>query len=106
MLRPGGHGFHRRQPGTGMGHVRTQQVRVIRKDLAAFAATRNADVKLLLMDGGQRAGRGHDQHGIHSLALGGVGRDGVAMGERAVMGGQHPAIGQQHCIPLNGFDFN
>ena len=61
---------------------------------------------MFLIDGGQRAGRGHDQHFIHGLALGGVRRDGVAVRERAVFGRNHPAIGQQNGIALNGFDLD
>ena len=38
---------------------------VIGKNLAAFATARDADVKLLLMDGSQRTGRRHDQNLIH-----------------------------------------
>jgi hypothetical protein len=66
------HGFNCRQPRTGMGDVRTQHLGIVRKDLTAFAATRNTDLKLFLIDGGQRTRRGDQQNLIHRLALGGV----------------------------------
>jgi len=46
--------FHGGQPPAGMSDVRTQSVNVISEHLAAFAPARDADVKLLLMDGRQR----------------------------------------------------
>ena len=55
-----------------------------------------ADVKLLLIDRGQRTRRRDDQHFIHGLALGGVRGDGVAVRERSIILRNHPAIGQQH----------
>ena len=93
--------FHGGQPFAGMSDVRTQPLNVISEHLAAFASARDADVKLLLMDGGQRTRRRHDQHFIHGLALGGVRRDGVAVSERAVVFRNHPAIGQHNGIALN-----
>ena len=45
--------FHGGQSLAGMGDVRTQSLGVISKNLAAFTTTRDADVKLLLMDSGQ-----------------------------------------------------
>jgi len=89
-----------------MGDVRAKQVSVIGENLATLSPTRDADVKLFLMDGGQRTRRGNDQHFIRSLALGGVRRDGVAMREGAIIGRNHPAIGQQNGIALNGFDLD
>ncbi len=79
-----------------------KHVAVIGENLAAFAPTRNADVKLFLIDGGQRTRRRDNQNFIHRLALGGVRRDGVAVRERAIIGRNHPAIGQQNGIALNG----
>ena len=64
--------FHGGQSLTGMGDVRTQPLAVIGENLAAFATTRDADVKLLLMDGSQRTGRRYDQYFVHGLALGSV----------------------------------
>jgi hypothetical protein len=64
--------FHGGQPLAGMGDMRTQPLGVIGKNLAALATARDADVKLLLMDGGQRTGRRHDQYFVHGLALGRV----------------------------------
>ena len=60
--------FHGGQPLAGMGDVRTQSLGVIGENLAAFTTARDADVKLLLMDGGQRPRRSHDQHFIHRFA--------------------------------------
>jgi hypothetical protein len=77
--------FHGGQSLAGMGDVRTQPLGVIGENLAAFATTRDADVKLLLMDGGQRPRRRHDQHFIHRFALGGVRRDGVAVGGESLI---------------------
>jgi len=51
--------FHGRQPLAGMGDMRTQPITVIGENLAAFTTARDADVKLLLMDGGQRPRRRH-----------------------------------------------
>jgi hypothetical protein len=64
--------FHSRQSRTGPGDVRAQQLGVIGKNAAGVAPARDADVKLFLMDGGQRTRRSHDQYFIHGLALGGV----------------------------------
>ena len=64
---------------------------VRRENLHAFAPPRNRDIPLLLIrgrfDGGIR-----EQDVIHGLALGGVGRDGVAAHELPVIFRQHPAI--------------
>jgi len=46
-----GDNFHRRQPLAGISDVRTQPFSVISEDLASFSTTRDADVKLLLVDG-------------------------------------------------------
>ena len=58
------------------------------------------------MDGGQRTRRRDDQNFIHGFALGGVRSDGVAVGESALAGWQHPAVHQQNRIVLNGFDLD
>ena len=95
------HDFNGGQPRAGMGDVRTQQFSIIGENLAALAPARNADVKLFLIDGGQRTRRRDDQNFIHRLALGGMGRDGVAMRECAIIFRNHPAIGQHNRIALN-----
>ena len=45
--------FHGGKSLAGMGDMRTQSLGIIGENLAAFATARDADVKLLLMDGGQ-----------------------------------------------------
>ncbi len=45
--------FHGGQPSTGMRDVRTQQFLVIGEYLATLPTARDADVKLLLVNGGQ-----------------------------------------------------
>ena len=45
--------FHGGKSLAGMGDMRTQSLGVIGENLTAFATARDADVKLLLMDGGQ-----------------------------------------------------
>jgi len=52
------------------------------------------------MDGGQRTRRRHDQYFIHGFALGGVGRDGVAVGKGVVIVRNYAAIGQQNSSVL------
>lgn len=61
-----------RMPKPDTVDMRTQPLGVIGENLAAFAPARDANVKLLLMDGCQRPRRCHDQHFVHSFALGGV----------------------------------
>jgi hypothetical protein len=46
--------FHGGQPFAGMSDVRTQSLNVISEHLATLSSARDADVKLLLVDGGQR----------------------------------------------------
>ena len=98
--------LHSSQPGAGMGDVGAKEISIVREDPASLASARDADVELFLAGGGQGAGRGDHQHLIHGLALGGVGRDGVAVGECAVVPRNHPAIGQQDGIPLHGLDLH
>src|SRR5581483_6950150 len=45
--------FDRRQPFAGISHMRAEQVAVIGENLTTLAAARDADVKLLSVDGGQ-----------------------------------------------------
>jgi hypothetical protein len=47
-----GDNFHGRQTRAGTGDVRAQHLGIIREHAAGIAPARNADVKLLLMDGG------------------------------------------------------
>ena len=98
--------FHRRQPGARMSDVRAEQIAVVSENLTAFASARDTDVKLFLMDGGQRTRRRDDQHFIHRLALGGVRGDGVAVRERALFFRNDPAIGQHERATLNGLHFH
>ena len=73
------------------------------ENLHAFAPARNRHIPLLLV------GRGFDrrireQDVIHGFALSGVGRDGVAAHELAVIFWQHPAIIQGNApIGMNFF---
>ena len=62
-----------------------------RENLHALAPARNRDIPLLLIRRGFDR-RIREQDVIHGLALGGVGRDGVAAHELAVIFRQHPAI--------------
>ena len=64
--------FHGGQSRAGTGDVRAQQFDIVSENLAAFAPARDADVKLLLVDGRQRTRRRDDQNFIHGLALGSV----------------------------------
>ena len=45
--------FHRRQPRAGMSDVRTQPFGIVSENLTTLASARDADVKLLLVDGRQ-----------------------------------------------------
>lgn len=45
--------LHGSQPLAGMRNVRTQPFSVISEDLASLSTMRDADVELLLMDGGE-----------------------------------------------------
>jgi hypothetical protein len=55
----GRHGFDGSGAGAGASDVCAEQFLVIGEHLAVFASTRDADVKLLLVDGRQRTGRRH-----------------------------------------------
>src|SRR5206468_8587988 len=54
----------------------------------------DGDIKLFAIDGGEGAGRSHEQDFIHGLALGGMRGDGVAVSERPVVGREHSTVGQ------------
>jgi hypothetical protein len=82
-----------------------KQLAVIGENAAALAAAGNRDVELLAVDGWERAGRGDQEDVIDGLALGGVGSDGVAVGELAVIGRQNPPIGERDRVVIDRADF-
>ena len=75
---------------------------VSRENFHAFAAARNRDIPLLLIRrGGDR--RIREQDIIHGFALGGVGRDGVAAHELAVIFRQRRARHSKQCVHRHEF---
>ena len=81
--------------GGGAGDALAQEFPVIGKNAASLAAPGNGDVKLLAADSAEGAGGSQQEDLINSLALRGVGSDGVAVRELAIVGRKNSAIGKR-----------
>src|SRR5439155_25125980 len=81
-----------------------EQVLVVGEDATALTATGNGDVELFAIDGGEGAGRGHEQDVIDSFPLGRMGRDGVTVREGAVVGRQGASIAQENGLDSHSLD--
>jgi hypothetical protein len=86
-----------------MGDLGAEQVFVVGEDATALTATGNGDVELLAVDGGEGAGRGHEQDVIDSFPLCRMGRDDVTVREGAVVGRQSASIAQENGLARHSF---
>ena len=84
-----------------IGDAAGQQIGVIGEDLDALATSRDGDVKLFAVDGGERAGRSDEQDRIDCFSLRRMRRDGVAVGERVESGQERAAIRQGDAAVLD-----
>src|SRR5207248_7670688 len=77
------------------------QIGIIGEDVAAFPAAGDGDVKLFAVDGGERAGRRHEQDVIDGLALRRVRGDGIAVGEGVEPGRERATVSQGDAAVLD-----
>src|SRR5439155_14898911 len=87
-----------------MGDLGAEQVFVVGEDATALTATGNGDVELFAVDGGERAGRGHEHDVIDSFPLGRMGSDGVTVGEGTVVRRQGASIAQENGLASHSLD--